>query len=65
MEGKTLGEKNKGKKRVRKSNIHALKALRDKKKKKQWQEKKSGRRKPWRDKGLNFSKLIRHKVTDV
>lgn len=33
MEGKTLGEKNKGKKRVRKSNIHALKALRDKKKK--------------------------------
>ena len=27
MEGKTLGEKNKGKKRVRKSNIHALKAL--------------------------------------
>lgn len=32
MEGKTLGEKNKGKKRVRKSNIHALKALRGKRK---------------------------------
>ena len=62
VEGKSLelGQGDRGKER--KSPIYMyLRPLEGKKKK---NEKKTGRRKPGWDKGLNFSKLLIHKVTD-